>query len=160
MSRIKYTKEIIEQAVAVSCSWRQVCKLLGIKPATGAQTYITNRAKKYGVDTSHFTGQAWRKNKTFEKRPVSYYLVIGGPRCGSHQLKVRLIAQGIKQNYCEKCGQLPEWLFDELPMELDHKNGNHEDNRLENLQILCPNCHAVKTRYQRRSGGIRQTPAP
>ena len=61
----------------------------------------------------------------------------------SHRLKEKLIRDGLKQNYCEICG-CSQWLGIQLPLELHHKNGNHQDNNLNNLQILCPNCHSVQ----------------
>ena len=61
----------------------------------------------------------------------------------SHRLKEKLIRDGLKQDCCELCG-CSEWLGMKLPLELHHKNCNHNDNELDNLQILCPNCHSVQ----------------
>jgi hypothetical protein len=61
---------------------------------------------------------------------------------GSAALRVRLINAGLKQRECEMCGR-SEWNGEPIPLELDHINGDHTDNRLENLRILCPNCHAI-----------------
>ena len=58
-------------------------------------------------------------------------------------LKQKLIKDGIKEEKCELCG-LSVWLNTRLPLELHHKDGNHYNNNLENLQILCPNCHAIQ----------------
>lgn len=60
----------------------------------------------------------------------------------SDTLKYRLVKEGLKQWKCEKCGNEGVWEGKELVLELHHINGNHYDNRLENLQILCPNCHS------------------
>ena len=64
----------------------------------------------------------------------------------SSRLLKKLLKEGIKEKKCERCG-LTEWLGEEIPLELHHKNGNHYDNRLENLQILCPNCHTFTENY-------------
>lgn len=63
------------------------------------------------------------------------------------RLKWRLINEGYKESKCEKCG-LSEWLGGEIPLELHHLNGDKEDNELKNLQILCPNCHALTDNYR------------
>ena len=57
------------------------------------------------------------------------------------------MAEGIKDKVCENCG-LSKWMGKEIPLELNHKNGNNLDNTLENLEILCPNCHAQKPNYR------------
>ena len=157
--RNHYIKEEVEAVVKRSTTWAQVCREVGIKPMTGSQTYLKNIAVKWGIDFSHFIGKAFNKGRKFpeQTRDISYYLVLNGPFINSHLLKQKLIAVGLKENKCEKCG-LFEWLGEELPLELDHKNGNHFDNRIENLQILCPNCHAVKTRAERKlhSLGVKE----
>ena len=64
----------------------------------------------------------------------------------SYRLKEKLIRDGIKKDCCEICG-CSVWQGIKLPLELHHKNCNHNDNTLENLQILCPNCHAQTDNY-------------
>lgn len=139
----KYTKQLLEPIVKSSTTWREVCLKLGVQPLSGAQGHITKRAKELGVDYSHFPGIAWSKGKKLSpKRPIEYYLTENST-AKSHALKLRLWAEGLKEKKCEKC-DLEEWYGKEAPLELDHINSNHFDNRIENLQILCANCHAVK----------------
>lgn len=61
-------------------------------------------------------------------------------------IRNRLLSEGIKEHKCECCG-LTEWLGHPISLELHHLNGIHTDNRLENLQVLCPNCHAQTDNY-------------
>lgn len=146
MAKNRYTTEQLKQTIMESNSWAEVCRVFGIPPATGSQTHLKNRAAKENIDFSHFNGYNWRRGKSFpnEATPIEKYF-SGEIKTSSHKLKLRLIKDGIKTKECEKCG-ISEWLGYDLPLELDHINNNHYDNYLENLQILCPNCHAVKTR--------------
>jgi len=58
-------------------------------------------------------------------------------------LKDRLFKEGLKLNICEMCGQNGEWMGKKMTLILDHINGVNNDNRLENLRIVCPNCNAT-----------------
>lgn len=75
------------------------------------------------------------------RRPIEIYLVKGRSRTNRHHLKLRLIDEGYKDQRCEECG-LDRWRGEAMPLALHHVNGDGSDNRLENLQVLCPNCHA------------------
>lgn len=59
----------------------------------------------------------------------------------SHKLRVKLIRDGVKQHKCEIC-DVTEWMGHPIPLELDHIDGNHFNNDLTNLRVICPNCHA------------------
>jgi 5-methylcytosine-specific restriction endonuclease McrA len=72
--------------------------------------------------------------------PIEDVLAAGRPRCRQH-VKVRLLGAGLKEPRCERCG-LSDWHDQPLALELHHINGDGLDNRLENLELLCPNCHS------------------
>ena len=74
--------------------------------------------------------------------------IITGKYNGTYKgkLKERLIQEGYKEERCEKCG-LTEWLDNPIPLQLHHKDGNHDNNLLENLELLCPNCHSLTDTY-------------
>jgi len=147
----KYNKEILQEAVNNSKSYADVCRIFNIKDSTGAQTHLTKRIKEFGIDTAHFTGMGWRKGQTFKKEWVDINLyLVNGSKIGSHKLKQRLIREGLKEPKCECCG-ISEWLGEEVILELDHIDRNHHNNELSNLQILCPNCHALKTRKDKQN---------
>ena len=98
---------------------------------------ILNRSKK--AMAKHLACHRKRKD-------TDEYLVLGS-KIRTTDLKRRLINEGYVANACSKCGLGPEW--DSLPLtfHLHHKNGNSRDNRLENLCLLCPNCHSQTDTY-------------
>lgn len=83
-------------------------------------------------------------------RPAAEIFTRGTPRNRGH-LKRRLLAAGIKDGCCETCG-LAEWLGQPLSLALHHVNGDRLDNRVENLQLLCPNCHSQTENFAGRNG--------
>jgi len=146
---MKYTEEDFINAVKSSTSIRQVLKKLGLKEAGGNYTIAKTRIKNLGLETSHFKGQAWNKGKTLgPRKSVKEFLTIDRIHpYQSYKLKNRLLQEGIKNHQCECCG-IKEWNGKPAPLELDHINGVNYDNRLENLRILCPNCHAQTDTYR------------
>jgi hypothetical protein len=84
--------------------------------------------------------------------PIEQLLVPNRPTTNRTHLKLRLLAEGLKENVCERCG-LTEWIGQPLNMQLHHLNGNGKDNRLENISFLCPNCHAQTVNWGGRNAG-------
>ena len=151
MSKFKWTKEQLIQAVKNNLSIAGVCRELNLRPVGGNYKTIHYYIKEYNLDTSHFTGQGWNVGTRYKnirtKRPIEDIL-SGKVECrSSFHLKIRLLKEGIKEHKCEKCGN-SKWLGQEIPLELHHINGDNLDNRLENLQLLCPNCHALTDNYR------------
>lgn len=149
MSKRKWTDKQLIEAVKQSKSVASVIKQLKLKPAGGNYMTINNKIKELDLDTSHFTGQGWNRGLQFvpkQAKPLNEILVKD---CNyqSYKLAKRLIKEGIKENKCECCG-LTNWLQKPIKLELHHINGIHNDNRLENLQLLCPNCHSYTDNYR------------
>ena len=86
------------------------------------------------------------------RKPLEALLIKHSPVVNNTHLKKRLIREGILKNNCTGCGIGPVWRGRSLSLEMDHINGNNKDNRLENLRILCLNCHAQTNTFRRPKG--------
>lgn len=149
----KYTLEELTNAVASSITKRQVLQKLKVVPAGGNYQVLRKAINYFNLDTSHFKGQGWSKGKSFgPKRPIEDYLSNKHP-IQSYKLKLRLVREGYFEPKCYNCNNT-KWLGDPIPLELEHIDGNHQNNNLDNLTILCPNCHALTPTYRGKNKGL------
>ena len=144
----RYTNQQFIDAVSKATNVRSVLGILGLKEAGGNYTTVKNKIKTLNLDTAHFVTH-WQKE---QRRPVKTAVPLvevlkNGTTVQSYKLKIRLLKAGLKYPVCENC-KLDTWLSNPIPLELDHINGNNTDNRLENLRLLCPNCHALTDTYR------------
>lgn len=154
MSKRKWNNEQFIDAVANNKSVAGVIKALGLIPAGGNYATVNNKIKELNLDTSHFTGKGWNvglKFKPKEAKPLSEILVENS-NYQSYKLSQRLLKENIKEHRCERCKRT-EWEGVPIPLELHHVNGNRTDNRISNLQLLCPNCHALTDNYRGKNIG-------
>jgi len=145
----KYQEYQLIEAVATSRSIAQVLTQLGLKPAGGNYATIRLKVSELELDTTHWKGQGWNKGlnvPSFTRRDLVDILVENSPHKQSHSLKLRLIKEGLLLERCNECG-LIDWQQKPISFHLEHINGIHNDNRIENLQLLCPNCHSQTDTY-------------
>lgn len=144
--------EETRKAIAESSSFAEVLRKLGMQPAGGNTKTLKKVVRDLQIDTTHFTGKSYWKGKALpfsNKRPLCNVLVFGKEE-SSRDLKHRLISEGVKEHRCEGCNQI-EWMGQPIPIELHHIDGIRKNNKLENLKILCPNCHAQTPGFSGRT---------
>jgi len=143
-----YSKEQLEAIIKECLSIRQVLARLGLSVKGGGNySSVNSFIKEWNIDTSHFKKQSWNKGLKFgPRRPIEEYL-SNGSSIQSFKLKNRLLKEGIFQAICSSCN-LTRWKDVNIPLELDHIDGNHQNNSLSNLRLLCPNCHALTDTYR------------
>lgn len=134
---LQTTDEQFANIVNNSLTISEICSKLGLRIQGSNYKTIHKRIKNQNLSTNHFNPY---KNRKTGKKPITDFLVENS-NIGSNDLKKRLINCGILKNECSECCNQGLWNDKPLTLQLDHINGNHHDNRLDNLRILCPNCH-------------------
>jgi 5-methylcytosine-specific restriction endonuclease McrA len=152
----KWKTEQLIEAVKESFSMRQTLKKLGLVPTGQNYRLIPKEIKRLELDTSHFLGRGHLKNKNHswgKKIALSEILIENSSCSSSHRLKLRLVDEGLLTYSCFGCG-INSWSSkivtssnQKLSLQLDHINGVNTDNRIENLRLLCPNCHSLTNTY-------------
>jgi hypothetical protein len=152
-----WTDEQLANAVLVSKSYRNVLILLRLIPAGGNYEQIKRRIGELDLSTAHFTGMGWNEGMKFRPVPPTpiHELLIENGTMQSYSLKKRLFQAGLKRPQCELCGWAAGSSDGRIPVELDHINGNRHDNRIENLRVLCPNCHSIQPTHRGKNKKVR-----
>lgn len=146
----KWNEKKLIEVVKTSKSYRSVISKLGLIPAGGNYEQIKFYIQKLNISIKHFTGGAWNKGMKGTKRPLipMEKILIKNSNYQSYKLKNRLYDSNLKKPVCEECGWAKKSEDGRVPLELDHINGDRHDNRLDNLRILCPNCHSLKATHR------------
>lgn len=153
MKKVQWTKELLEKIVPDCYSYADVLKKVGLKTTGSNPKTLQKKLYEFNVDFSHFRGQGWQVygHPSFGKSGIPLLAMLcEHSSFSSAHVKERLFNNHIKENKCEICG-LSEWLSKPIMCELHHINGDTTDNRIENLQILCPNCHSQTDNFRSRN---------
>jgi len=149
------TPERLRDAVAQAFTFTEVAYLLGVPAQGNRHSQLKRRAAELGLDTSHFTPGKCRNallgTHGHRRWETSELLVAHGPQIASLKLKKRLLAEKILQNVCATCGLPGVWEGKALSLQLHHANGDKNDNRLVNIQLLCSNCHSQTATFAGRN---------
>jgi hypothetical protein len=133
VSNIKYTKELLLPIVKSSTSVSSVCRALGLNPRHSTER-IGKAIKRCGINTDHFT---WHTSGHIISDRDIFREGSSFTRTTRYRLKEH------KTYCCSLCG-ISKWKGEDLILDTDHINRDRSDNRLSNLQFLCPNCHRLK----------------
>lgn len=145
----KYKKENLEPIVKKSRNWTDVLVELGMSVHGNSRTTLIKYCKLHNINTSHFETTRERYLRVSSKIgninsiPLNVILIENSTYTNTNNLKQKLYKGELKERKCEKCGQDEIWNDEKMSLILDHINGIYNDNRLENLRILCPNCNAT-----------------
>lgn len=148
-TKIKLSKEEAEKIIKESFSIADFCRKIGWEANGGHYKQFHYYVKLYDLDTNHFTGYRTnlgnKLNKDNENKIEDYRDVrrlVKGPI-----LLKKILNEGIKERKCECCGNT-EWQGIPIPLEVHHIDGNCLNNNIENLQLLCPNCHTLTDNFR------------
>ncbi len=139
----RVTDEEVRAAVAAAESMTDALRRLGLRPAGGNHASLRRRIERLGLPTDHFDAAAANRRAGRRRRIPLEAVLVRGSDYKRASLKRQLYESGLKVRRCEACGQGEEWRGRRMALILDHINGVPTDNRLENIQILCPNCAAT-----------------
>lgn len=151
------THDELEAATKSSSTFVGIFDKLNIKLGIRTSKYklLKERLKLESINTDHITqGRASNKGRKFPNnkgwKSLSEILVVNSTY-SKRNLKSRILAKGLLTNTCSICHCAPIWENKPLTLQLDHINGISDDNRIENLRLLCPNCHSQTETYAGRN---------
>lgn len=140
-------EERLRELVKECRSFNELFRRLGMTSSGSSLRRLKEELELYGIDYKFIPEKIGGKRA---KIPLDKILKEG-ILYSSKDLKRRLITSGIKEDKCEICGVGNVWNGKPLTLHLDHINGIHTDNRLENLRVLCPNCHSQTETFAGRN---------
>ena len=144
----QYTETEIRNAVEKSKMYSEIFINLGLKVNGGSYPWIKNIIKKYEISTEHFFTTQERYNfagvRLKQTKQINFQIPLpNGYRLKTYKLRDYMLYNGVTYE-CNIC-DLTEWRGDEMSLDIDHINSDPHDNKLDNLQFICPNCHRQKT---------------
>ena len=144
---VKIDKEEFIKACNEELSMARAASRLGLHFNT-----FKKYALEFGVYNPNQAGKGLVKPKAIGKGKIATDEILAGkhPQYQTNKLRIRLIGEGIKDEECEICG-IREWQGKRLAFELDHIDGNSRNHLLENLRIVCPNCHSQTETYRAKN---------
>jgi hypothetical protein len=156
----KYSEQQAREAVASSLCYSEALRKLGLRPAGGNHRVFRRYIDAvWRIPTDHFDPQRARLAHLKRQRPIPLdEVLVTGSTYSRTKLKQRLYQARLKRRHCELCGQGERWRGQPMSLILDHINGVPNDNRIENLRIVCPNCAATLDTHCGRKNRMPDSP--
>ena len=142
-------EEQFRQLISESFSYNEVLRKINMAHGRSSNDIIKRRCAELNISCDHFKKTGNGANPQFSLEEI---LIENSTYTNNSRLKERLLSNGLLENKCALCGNAGMWLNKPLSLQLDHINGKHNDNRIENLRILCPNCHTQTETYGSKRG--------
>ena len=130
----------------------ECCKAIGLsKNGSNGRIQIRKRCKELNIDCSHLSTSHPTSRINPQKQDLKDILIKNSTYNNRTALKKRLIDEHVLEYKCAICGNKGEWNSYPLTLQLDHINGINNDNRVQNLRFLCPNCHSQTSTFSGRN---------
>lgn len=135
-----------------SNTYGEVLEKIGLSVISNNFRTLKKYIEIYGLSTKSINQKRlqYTSHSKYSKESFLYMIKEGKCKLHNNQILKKLIDYKIKDYKCDICG-LKDWNGKEIVLELHHKNGIHSDNRLDNLQILCPNCHSQTDNFRAKN---------
>ena len=135
-------EQIVCSVIPQAKSMNELCILMNRRGTNNNILFFQKIIEKYNIDTSHFSSIPYTKTKP-RKLKFDDIFCKSAKLLASSKVKEYIFKYDIKKRYCECCNN-DKWNGKDIPLELHHINGDRFDNRIENLQILCPNSKEIR----------------
>lgn len=144
-----------QNIVEINKTLADILRFFGLHVGAGNYKTLKRRIQEENINIDHIPlGRNHNNGRIFgplPRIPLEQILIKNSTYNHGAHIKKRLFDANLLQNKCYICGQLPIWNNEPLVLQLDHINGIHNDNRIENLRILCPHCHTQTTTFNGRN---------
>lgn len=150
------SEEVIHEAVSASYSVTETLRRLGLDNKGGNYKTCKKYIELFNIDKSHFKtqGELISGKRNVNHTTLDEYLCSTNPV--NQVIRKKMVAEGIKPDVCEICGQGNTWNDRPLVLQIDHMDGDNQNNNLTNLRIICPNCHTQTKTFGFKSRVVKR----
>lgn len=146
---MKYIKQEMYKIIGDKKSISEVLIEMGLNPKGGGKK-LREIIKEILIENEVYNGHAHNKGKSYIKIENEDFFTKSNKQRNFWNIRQALFKRGLKSRTCERCG-LSKWLGEDIPVEVHHIDGDKFNNTLENLEVLCPNCHYYTDTYKSKN---------